>query len=175
MKHNATTGFQDIKALPSFTESSLISYWPYFVALLLIIFISKKLLSKIYSAVKGKHKQLSLYEQCKLSLENLHKKLSENEINARIFSSECSLVLREVIQKHYELPAKDLTNTEIMNSLTQSKKNDISLLPEIKKILFSLEEIAFSKRNIKAHSEKICGKILELTLALEKSAISEEE
>jgi len=166
MKHDATTGFQDIKALPDFIEVSLWSYLPWVIATIFCALLLFQIIKKIRA--KTKTQESNIYLDSQKNLERLLKQLREEEISLKVFSSESSLILRNVIEVFYSFPAKDLTNKEIKSKLSQTSVSS-KLLGETIELLSSLEETVFSKKSVKTLTSNVSEQILKLTKEIQES------
>lgn len=143
MKHDATTGFHDIKPLPTFSLATnnlvLISFL--FPILLLALFL---LIKKLHSRKPiSLDTQPSPHQIAKTEISKLETQREEEKINDKLFSTLLSQEIRTYLAAVLSFPAEDFTPYEINEALTKLLKQKIPGTSEDKRKLWRHELISF--------------------------------
>jgi hypothetical protein len=182
MTHDATTGFNDIKALPEFAPPSYFQIVLSIAFGVILLLIVVKAYSKLRRQMKKTEEKTSSKEVAISHIGSLLEQLKAEKISIREYSSEVSLAFRGFLEEQLGLPATDLTSKEIASSLLpalleNSPEAETEQLKMLKtrttKILQSFEGITFKRHNEAISSATAATKQAEeiiIELSQEKSA-----
>ncbi len=123
--HDKTSGFHDIKALPTFTIPEIDIPW-------VTIFVMISILSFIFFYLSRRNYQtdVSLETPIDQALRELNQELPTNSKEVATY---LSLSLRRYIENTLSIPATEQTNTEIKSTLPDAMSNSISHITTTKK------------------------------------------
>jgi hypothetical protein len=160
--HDATTGFNDIKAVPGFFPQN---NWPYvLIFLFLLVYILR-----LWKKFKPKEKLIpanlpSALEILEADLLNQKNLIEAGNYSSRQFSSELSLAIRKYFSGIFQISTEEQTVKEAVSSLRNAIKQnrswlDISSQNEIvvsaKELLSSCEFLTFADTPELSHSELV--------------------
>lgn len=158
--HDATTGFQDIKAVPGFFPQS---NWPYVLFFLLLLVSIFRLWKRFKPKKKIAHIDLpSPLEVLEADLLNQKSLIEAGNYSSRKFSSELSLTIRKYFSGIFQISTEEQTVKEAIASLRIAIKQNRSWLEisaqneivvEAKELLSRCEFLTFADTPELNHSE----------------------